>query len=297
MNTADTGARTPKNWIDRWKSRGDKKNRGTSPERTFTELPERAEPTLPPAPENAPADDYERVFFVDYENVNREGLTGIAQLTDKDCVKIYYSRSAETLTFGLHRRILESAARFDYIKVQMPIKNAIDCLILFDVSDYTKAHPDASCFVVSHDTDFDRAIEEFVERGFKVKKLYSLSESNASAPKSPPKPQAQKNVTSQPAMPPKTQAPPKPAKPTPVKASKVSAVAVKAKREAQVRSFFGEHFKGEEYQNRKEEAIKVLLTSTTKQQVNNRLMKLYPNEVVSEMIKDLRPLIKDLPGK
>lgn len=41
-------------------------------------------------------------------------------------MKIYYSNSAETLTFGLHRRINVSQAFFEYIKVQMPIKNAVD---------------------------------------------------------------------------------------------------------------------------------------------------------------------------
>lgn len=68
-----------------------------------------------------------RYFFVDYENVNRGGLNGIVKLSGEDCVRIYYSETAETLTFGLHRRIIASRAHFDYIKVQMPIKNAVDC--------------------------------------------------------------------------------------------------------------------------------------------------------------------------
>lgn len=48
---------------------------------------------------------YKRYFFVDYENVNRDGMNGIVKLSDKDCVRVYYSDAAETLTFGLHRRI------------------------------------------------------------------------------------------------------------------------------------------------------------------------------------------------
>ena len=44
-----------------------------------------------------------------------------------------YSEAAETLSFGLHKRINESEAHFDYRKVQMPIKNAVDCRILFDL--------------------------------------------------------------------------------------------------------------------------------------------------------------------
>ena len=42
---------------------------------------------------------YKRYFFVDYENVNRDGMNGIVKLSDKDCVRVYYSDAAETLTF------------------------------------------------------------------------------------------------------------------------------------------------------------------------------------------------------
>ncbi len=293
MNDPEIGAQPPKNWIERWKNR-EKKGKPANARDLPAPVSEGGS-----AGSQMAAEIFDRVFFVDYENVNREGLTGISQLTERDCVKIYYSRSAETLTFGLHRRILESPARFEYTKVQMPIKNAIDCLILFDISDYFKANPNAGCFIVSHDNDFDKAIEEFRGRGLKIRKIPSLAEGNQPEPKAAKKKPVQKRkpTASEPANAPQPPAPPAPSaavKPQPK--PKVSAVAVRAKREAQIRSFFEEHFQGEEYAHKKEEAIKILLTSTTKLQVNNRLMKIYPNEVVSEMIKDLRPLIKDLPG-
>ena len=40
---------------------------------------------------------YKRYFFVDYENVNRDGMNGIVKLSDKDCVRVYYSDAAELL--------------------------------------------------------------------------------------------------------------------------------------------------------------------------------------------------------
>ena len=48
------------------------------------------------------------------------------------------------------------------------------------------------------------------------------------------------------------------------------------KREAQVRSFFGQHFKEKKYVEQKEKIIQVIVESKTKQAVNNNLMKLYP---------------------
>lgn len=71
-----------------------------------------------------------------------------------------------------------------------------------------------------------------------------------------------------------------------------------AKRESQVRSFFGQHFKKKIYVDYKEEIIQIILKSETKQQVNNGLLKLYSDgTVVSHIYKTIQPLISELPGK
>lgn len=71
-----------------------------------------------------------------------------------------------------------------------------------------------------------------------------------------------------------------------------------AKRESQVRSFFGQHFKKKLYVDKKEEIITVILNSTTRQQINNGLLKIYTDgNVVKTIYQTLQPLIKTLPGK
>lgn len=71
-----------------------------------------------------------------------------------------------------------------------------------------------------------------------------------------------------------------------------------AKCESQVRSFFGQHFRKKIYVDKKEEIIQIVIGATTRQQINNELMKLYRSgNQVKEMIEILQPLIKDLPGK
>lgn len=70
-----------------------------------------------------------------------------------------------------------------------------------------------------------------------------------------------------------------------------------SKKEAQVRSFFGMHFKKKIYKEYKEEIISAIVSGKTKQQVNNNLMKIYTdNKIVSHIYKIIKPLIKDLPG-
>lgn len=72
----------------------------------------------------------------------------------------------------------------------------------------------------------------------------------------------------------------------------------KSKRESQVRSFFGEHFKKRIYVDNKEEIISIILNSETKQQINNNLMKLFADgNVVKNIYQTIQPLTKDLPGK
>lgn len=70
-----------------------------------------------------------------------------------------------------------------------------------------------------------------------------------------------------------------------------------AKRETQVRSFFGQHFKEKKYGQKKEQIIQAVLSSVTKQQVNNALMKCFSSEEAGSIYKRLLPLLKNYPGK
>ena len=71
-----------------------------------------------------------------------------------------------------------------------------------------------------------------------------------------------------------------------------------AKREAQIRSFFGQHFKKKVYVDKKEEIINIILKAKTRQQVNNALLKLYSDgNIVKHIYQKVQPLIKELPGK
>ncbi len=77
-------------------------------------------------------DNQTRFFFVDYENVKTQGLNGIGKLTENDNVCIFYSENADSMTFGLHRRLMETKANVQYQKVEVGYKNALD----FQLSSY-----------------------------------------------------------------------------------------------------------------------------------------------------------------
>lgn len=70
------------------------------------------------------------------------------------------------------------------------------------------------------------------------------------------------------------------------------------KREVQMRSLYGQHFKKKIYVDNKEATIKILLNDTTRLAINNHLAQIYKDsKLVSKILKVFKPFIKDFPGK
>lgn len=109
-------------------------------------------------------------FLVDYENVNVAGLNGLSNLTENDFIIIFYSENAETLTFGMHRRINESKAKISFQKVSVKEKNALDfqlCSYLgFLIRDTFSEENLNNYFVVSNDKSYLSLIDYW--KRFKV---------------------------------------------------------------------------------------------------------------------------------
>lgn len=218
--------------------------------------------------------EYQRFFLVDYENVNCAGLDGIENLSEKDCVRIYYREEREEiekLTLGIHKRIEKSKAHFKYIEAKWSIKNAADFWILFDIEKLLKKNKSAEYFIVSNDTDFDKDIKRFCGEKRKVKRISVIDKRDE----------------------------PVKAKNTRRKANTSKNLSKKTdKKEAQIRSFFGRYLKEAEYTEQKEQIIRVLLDGKTKTQVNNELMKIYPeSKTVGKIMEICKPLFKELLGK
>ncbi len=211
----------------------------------------------------------ENYFFVDYENVNRDGLNGIGHLTENDCVKIYYSENAQTLSFGLHRRINACMARFQYAKIETyGIENAIDMHILMEIKQAYILNKNTSFFIVSKDGDFDKAIVDYNRKGIKTKKISQICESY--------NPGYVKTVDS-----------------TVVKTEVNKNI---DKREQILRSMFGRHFKESPYKENKEVIIKILLASIDKQSLNNALTKIIPSDYIPNILNQFSNVFSPLPN-
>ncbi len=95
-------------------------------------------------------------YLIDYENVKYHGLNGIGKLDENDNVCIFYSENADTLTFGLHRRLNESRANITYHRLEVGTKNALD----FQLSSYLgyliseNANAQHKYYIITKDTGF-----------------------------------------------------------------------------------------------------------------------------------------------
>ena len=195
----------------------------------------------------------ERYFFVDMENVHRSGLKGINELTSKDVVRVYYSNPLETLTIDMHRQIVESKANFEYIKVEIRIKNAADMMILMDLKKLSKKNAKSEYIIISNDTDFDDTIAELQSQKINVKKMTMIDGHEDTE-----------------------------------KEEKVR---------SRVQKIFEDIDISENREENIEKTVQAVLNARTKSQVNYSLLKIYDSQSVKLIYNELKPLLKELPGK
>ena len=110
-------------------------------------------------------------YLVDYENVKADGMYGVDQLGKKDCVCIFYSENASTLTFGLHEKLNQTKGKIALQKVEVGVKNALD----FQLSTYLgyliseNEGKNETYYIVSEDKGLAILTGYWAERGENVK--------------------------------------------------------------------------------------------------------------------------------
>ena len=119
-------------------------------------------------------------FFVDYENVKTHGLDGISKLNDDDVVCIFYSDNADSLTFGLHRRLNESKASILYQRVEVGSKNALD----FQLASYLgyiiheNINKPYKYFIVTKDNGFSSLVGYWARRKIDIVMVMDVAGKN-----------------------------------------------------------------------------------------------------------------------
>ncbi len=115
------------------------------------------------------------IYFIDYENVHVDGLKGVSKLTEDDLVCIFYSEKANTITFGLHRRLVESKATIEYIKVTVGTPNSLDFQLTSILGYKIAKMEDEEFVIVSKDKGFDSTIEFWKKRKIDITRVEDIT--------------------------------------------------------------------------------------------------------------------------
>ncbi len=92
------------------------------------------------------------IYLIDYENT--QNLSGIAKLNSEDRVIIFHSQKSNTLTFDIHKEILNSKANIEYKFVEAGGQNALDFQLSTYLGYLINTKETCKYFIVSKDKGY-----------------------------------------------------------------------------------------------------------------------------------------------
>lgn len=99
-------------------------------------------------------------YFIDFENVKSEGLTGIKSLHKQDKVLVLYSKNANKLEIELVKDIFTSSCQISFVEIEHLGKNSLDfqlCTLLGYIIGGFRGTK-LNLFIVSKDKGYDSVI-------------------------------------------------------------------------------------------------------------------------------------------
>ena len=219
-----------------------------------------------------------KYFFIDYENIKQDALKGIERLSEEDKVIVFYSEYAQTMTIPMHLQINNSRADFSFKEVQVGHKNDLDFQLATELGCLVGSGIGDEYYIVSYDKGYQSVCRYWQEKDVCVKRIESLGEG---CPKKKPAPKKHREVPG--AEPAAVQ------KPAAKKAKKKTQKNQKKKDTllSMVKELIPDHGDAKRVAD-------ILRENTTKQDVNNALMKEFPspeNKIAAQLYKLVKPLI------
>ena len=217
-------------------------------------------------------------YYVDFENVGTAGLAGIEKLAENDCVRIYYSNNPN-VNMETVINIKKSVSKIQFLKLcdslkKMNISNALDIVILTDISNTLPLSDNDFCIVISNDKGYDSVISELNAKSGN-KKIFR--ESNISEAVKKYKSKVQTAV-------PKN-------KSTKKKKSKTKTTIDETALENLFKNGLSQ------YKQQKNQIIQIVKSSKSRDAINISIGKTFNGTDQKNIMKQLKPIIKVLPGK
>lgn len=122
------------------------------------------------------------IYFIDFENVNCDGLEGIDRLSEDDSIHLFYSASANKITFKLHLMISTCKAQFIYHEVQTGKKNALDFQLVTYLGYLVGKDKKSQYLIVSKDEGFGFVVDFWKAQGVEVAQIINLLQEDDNTP-------------------------------------------------------------------------------------------------------------------
>ena len=115
-------------------------------------------------------------YLIDYENVKKDRLKGIRDLSEGDTVSIFYSENADSINFDLHIKIIESKANINYQKVEVGQRNALDFQLITFLGYLIATNPEEMYYLVTKDSGYQSACNYWKKRNVNIQMVPNLLE-------------------------------------------------------------------------------------------------------------------------
>lgn len=94
------------------------------------------------------------IYLVDYENVNADGFRGVEKLGKNDSLYVFYTTNAGSLSFDVHKKLVECKADIKYFSVSSG-KNALDFQLTMFAGYLLGKGMVQNIYIISNDKGFD----------------------------------------------------------------------------------------------------------------------------------------------
>lgn len=93
-------------------------------------------------------------FFIDFENVKSEGLSGLLQLPETDCIFLFWSNHEDKLRIDLAEKLLTCKAQLRFFRATTGGKNALDHQLSSYVGYLMGTSSETQYYIVSNDCGY-----------------------------------------------------------------------------------------------------------------------------------------------
>jgi hypothetical protein len=98
-------------------------------------------------------------YLIDYENVHKNGLTGIKKLTETDTVIVFVGKQIKDVPVDTVHSLLNSAAQIKLKKMKKTAKNYLDFQLATCLGGLVERGDDKEFYIISADSGFEAIID------------------------------------------------------------------------------------------------------------------------------------------